>query len=133
MLRALCVLAFVAGVSAQTTKTSKTIILSGAGTTNPQNYFRTVMEYLTVESKLSVSIMCLGFVASVNLLTCVADKSSLSGRGFQYWLQGVHWRKGCNAVRRQICGYRQPRNYRSKIHTIERFWRWRYSHVGIKV
>ena len=32
----------------------KTIILSGAGTTNPQNYFRTVMEYLTVESKLPV-------------------------------------------------------------------------------
>lgn len=33
----------------------QTILLSGAGTTNPQNYFRTVMEYLTVESKLPVS------------------------------------------------------------------------------
>ena len=33
----------------------QTILLSGAGTTNPQNYFRTVMEYLTVESKLPVN------------------------------------------------------------------------------
>ena len=54
MMRVCVLVALGTAVSAQTTDASKTIILSGAGTTNPQNYFRTVMEYLTVESKLPV-------------------------------------------------------------------------------
>ena len=37
------------------TQSKRGILLSGAGTTNPQNYFRTVMEYMTVESKLPVN------------------------------------------------------------------------------
>ena len=53
-------------------KTRPTIILSGAGTTNPQNYFRTVMEYLTVESKLSVgdAVCFAGLVFDFYFMCC---------------------------------------------------------------
>ena len=53
-------------------KMGQTIILSGAGTTNPQNYFRTVMEYLTVESKLSVgdAVCFAGLVFDFYFMCC---------------------------------------------------------------
>ena len=123
-------------VSAQTTEASKTIILSGAGTTNPQNYFRTVMEYLTVESKLPVifvaSFVVFSFVLFLILNPNSTDESSLSCCGLQHRVQRVYRRERCNALGGQICGWRWHWNHENQIFSIERFWRWRYSYVRIE-
>ena len=52
--------------------------------------------------------VCSVVVVSVDFVfacVCVfADEGSLSGRGFEHWVQGVHWREGRDPDRRQICG-----------------------------
>jgi len=57
----------------------QTIVLSGAGTTNPQNYFRTVMEYLTVESKLPVGdVVCFAaLVSDFDFMCCRQEQCTV--------------------------------------------------------
>ena len=60
-------------------KMGQPIILSGAGTTNPQNYFRTVMEYLTVESKLPVGdVVCFAaLVSDFDFMCCRQEQCTV--------------------------------------------------------